>query len=422
MEEKKFGYKALIYKNNYMKMMLSNIINRLGDAVDTLAFTWLVYSITHSATWAAVIFGANKVPAVFLEPLAGAYVEKLDKRKCMIIADTVRCVLVITLIVCFKEKKLGAVLLLVFSVLFSSAEAFRSPASTAYVTQLLDKDLLKYGLSFNTLVSIFVELIGTGVGGIIIGKLGVTIAFEFDAVTFLVSIFIVLLIESKEVYDSAQLKDSYLKTLADGIKYVFNNKKLRFAIVMTVIGNGVMCPIDSLQSPIVVELFGQTSGFLTAMNVSISIGMLVGGGLYPIISKRIKYLRMLSLGYFGIALTYLGVVIISSLNLHISIIQYVLIILLYFIYGLATAGLASSLGVEFINSTDQRYIARSSTIYNSIGTAIIAVISFATGLAVKIFSMREIFVAIFIITLITSIYARSKKVHVENKPEKYVEM
>ncbi|WP_026510832.1 hypothetical protein [Butyrivibrio sp. LC3010] len=59
MEEKKITYKDILKIPNCRKLITSNLINRFGDSVDAIAFTWLVYQITGSATWSALIFGLN---------------------------------------------------------------------------------------------------------------------------------------------------------------------------------------------------------------------------------------------------------------------------------------------------------------------------------------------------------------------------
>lgn len=45
----------LYHNHNYVYLLTSNIINRCGDSLDTILFTWLVYLLTNSAGWSAII-------------------------------------------------------------------------------------------------------------------------------------------------------------------------------------------------------------------------------------------------------------------------------------------------------------------------------------------------------------------------------
>ena len=51
---KGFKYKDVLKNREYRKLLLGSIINRFGDSIDAIAFTWLVYQITKSASWAAL--------------------------------------------------------------------------------------------------------------------------------------------------------------------------------------------------------------------------------------------------------------------------------------------------------------------------------------------------------------------------------
>lgn len=64
----KVGYRNLLKQREYMKIMVAALINRFGDSIDAIASTWIVYELTGSAAWSAVIFGVNKVPSVIVTP------------------------------------------------------------------------------------------------------------------------------------------------------------------------------------------------------------------------------------------------------------------------------------------------------------------------------------------------------------------
>ena len=41
--------------------MGANAINRFGDSIDAIAFSWLAYQITGSAVWLAMIYAFNAI-------------------------------------------------------------------------------------------------------------------------------------------------------------------------------------------------------------------------------------------------------------------------------------------------------------------------------------------------------------------------
>ena len=71
----------LYHNHNYVYLLTSNIINRCGDSLDTILFTWLVYLLTNSAGWSAIIFGINQATSVIIQPFIGPLVENMNKKK-----------------------------------------------------------------------------------------------------------------------------------------------------------------------------------------------------------------------------------------------------------------------------------------------------------------------------------------------------
>ncbi len=44
------GYRDVLGQTQYMKLLVADAVNRFGDSVDSITFTWLVYALTQSAS------------------------------------------------------------------------------------------------------------------------------------------------------------------------------------------------------------------------------------------------------------------------------------------------------------------------------------------------------------------------------------
>ena len=77
----KVGYREVLRQREYFKILLAGLVNRFGDSIDAVAFTWLVYAITGKASWSALVFAANQLPSVLVQPFAGVLVEGMDKKE-----------------------------------------------------------------------------------------------------------------------------------------------------------------------------------------------------------------------------------------------------------------------------------------------------------------------------------------------------
>ena len=138
-------YKDILKLKEYRKFMASNVVNRFGDSVDAIAFTWLVYAVTGSASWSAAIFALNQLPTVLLQPFAGAMVERMNKKKIMASADMIRGILIATVAYIYMTTgNVSPWLLAGMTLIISSVEAFSMPAGTAFVPMILEKKYYNY--------------------------------------------------------------------------------------------------------------------------------------------------------------------------------------------------------------------------------------------------------------------------------------
>lgn len=52
-------YRKFFQNRDFMKMTAANVINTFGDSVDGVAFTWLTYEISQSASLSALVAALN---------------------------------------------------------------------------------------------------------------------------------------------------------------------------------------------------------------------------------------------------------------------------------------------------------------------------------------------------------------------------
>ena len=95
-EETNMNKHELYHNHNYVYLLTSNIINRCGDSLDTILFTWLVYLLTNSAGWSAIIFGINQATSVIIQPFIGPLVENMNKKKVLVLSDIARVLCIYT--------------------------------------------------------------------------------------------------------------------------------------------------------------------------------------------------------------------------------------------------------------------------------------------------------------------------------------
>lgn len=400
--EEKIGYRQILTQKEYCKLIAANLINRFGDSVDAVAFTWLVYQVTGSASWSAIIFALNMLPTILLQPFAGAVVERRNKKKLMIVTDALRGILVVALAVSYLTNVVNPWIMAVFTLTISSVEAFCSPASTAIIPKLLEKKYYEFGTSLNSVASSVMELAGTAVAGVMIGSFGIGTAIMIDAVTFFASAIIQIFIKVEEpVKTDGKTAGAaqYWKELKEGLSYVKSRQAVRNACVLAFLTNAMLVPLNSFQSPLVMDVLKQGSELLSVIGIGSVMGMGIATFAFPYLSKKCSVRVRICGSGIGLGICSAAVTFGSHFTGNTAA-----------VYGI-TAGSAFGIGffanmlsctlhVQFMKTVETEYLARAAALLGAGATAAMPLTSFLLSFLVKYIAVKKIMVTCGVICAI----------------------
>ena len=423
----KVKYRDILKLKEYRKLIASSIVNRFGDSVDAIAFTWLVYMVTGSASWSAIIYALNQLPTVLLQPFAGALVERMNKKKIMVAADLIRGFIIVAVACLYKAN--GSVspwVLAAMTLMISSVEAFGMPAGSAFVPLILEKKYYSHGLSLNSTVSNIMQLVGMASAGIIIGVGGIEAAMFVDAATFFISGLFKISIKVKETIEDVSKKNgsgmqTYFKTLKEGFKYVAAKKVILNCCILAMLANATLVPLNALQSPMAVEIFGQGSEFLSVMGIALIIGTALGSLITPKLMGKFKERPLIV--FFGIALGIIYGLYTLGIYTHGNVIAaYSLNIVCALIMGIAISVISQIFTIQFMNSVENEYLARAASILNATSSAATPLTSGLVSLMAKFIPVTTLFIISSSICIVIFAFMGIAKVKFSEDEEKIEKM
>lgn len=386
------GYRDILRQKEFLKIILAGLVNRFGDSIDAIAFTWLVYAITGNAGWSALVFAVNQLPSVLVQPFAGALVEGMDKKKLMVYTDIVRGFTTLGLAFLYITGTLNPWIILLFTLINSSVEAFRLPASLAAVPKVLDEKYYTYGSSLNNTLCTVIQLVGLGCAGFIIASFGIGCAIAIDGLSFFGSALILAFLKIQETNlrkEKLQVKE-YFATLKEGLVYLKEVPVLRNLCLLAVVINVAVTPLNSLQSPLIQEVLGQGSNLLSTFSLTFTAGMGIGSFLYPFLSDK-----------FTVRAQFTGTGILMGTGLYCYTFGehlksnvpavYLLTITLSFLLGMSLSIMTSALGVQFIKNVKKDYLARAGSIFNAGASAAMPAASLAVSALTALCPVSQIF-------------------------------
>lgn len=422
MEQKNISYKTIICESNYRKLILSGVVDRFGDSVDALAFTWLVYQITHNAMWSAIVFALNMLPNVIVQPFAGVVVEKQNKKRVIIAAYIIRAAVITIFALLYTLGLVNALVMAVLTLVITTVESFSLPASSAFTAQVIKKEHLTCGMSLSKMLTSAASLVGTGIAGVIIAAWGAIPAMIIDISTFIIAAVLILMMkntetaytkvdnETNEVSVKTDVTNSdgkFSELFADGIRYVLKTPVVRNFCLLCVALNFMLVPINALQAPIVEEIFKMGGELLSCGGIFASLGGIAGAALIPMLTKKLNPLQIICLetGILGFGLAGIGLGGVVSGK---TILCYIVVSTCFFAMVLSATIIGSIIGIQFMKSVDSEYMARATAVFNAISTAAMPIGALFVSVLVahiatyKIILFGSFFAAVVLIVILTT--------------------
>ena len=382
MEQNKVTYKDIFKESEYRKLLFAGIINRFGDSVDAIAFTWLVYQITHSAAWSAIVFALNTLPNVLVQPFAGAIVEKMNKKAVIVATHLLRGLVVVAFALLYRFEMVNAWVMAMLTLITTTIESFNLPADSAFTAQVIKKEHMTIGMSLSKMLTGAATLVGTGIAGVIIAAFGVIPAMIIDISTFVVAALLILLMKHKEVLAANEkvphhemdsdkgnvTKESFFTLFKDGIAYVAKTPVVRNFCLLCVALNFMLIPINALQAPIASEIFGMGGELLSFAGAFGSIGGIAGAALLPFLARKLSPLKITCLGIVVLGLGLAGIAF-GGIFKGNAVASYAVVSACFLVMTVAAALVGGVIGIQFMKSVDMEYMARASAVFNATSTA-----------------------------------------------------
>lgn len=394
-------YRRLLSNRNYVLLQSANFINRLGDSIDAIALSWLVYQISNSASVAAVNYALNYVPTVLLQPIVGAYVVRKDKKKVMVIADVARGIIVAFLASMVLSGKANSTIVIICTFSMSCFETLRVPSGNAIIPLIIAKEDYKIAASFSSSLSRTVELIGTGIAGVIVAVLGIYAAIFLDAASFFLSAICLCFMKIKEHIFTAEKADCLMNDFKAGLSYVLKNKALFYCCLIASACNMLLVPMNALQSAFITTYYHGDASYLSLMGIALSLGSLLGASVYPVISNHCKNKTLIIIIFPACSFLYLSQLILGFTDSQLSIMIGIAII--YFLTGLFVGVASCHISVMVMLKTKQEYLSRVSSLLNAASNGLIPVTSFTISALAAFFTPDTLFLISGIIILLFSV-------------------
>jgi len=308
-----FGLRELIRIRNYRMLWTGQVISNFGDYLARLALLLIVNKFTNSTAALATLLIVIAIPQITIGMLAGVYVDRIDRRRIMLVSDIIRCFVVLGFILVDSPEKMW--ILYVIAFIDSAVGTFFTPARLAIIPSIVPKEGLLGANSVSETSKIIFNLLGTAAAGLIIGLLDIYWPiFALDSLTFLLSFIFVSRIRVPKFEITNNEKPSVrviLSELMAGIRISARTRALigvMVGAVVTMLGFGA---VTVLLVPLLVNDLKVPETWFAGLELAQTTSMILSGGLVAILSSRFKPTHIAALSLFGLGV---AITLVSQIN------------------------------------------------------------------------------------------------------------
>lgn len=177
---------------NFRNLWLSGVITGLGSFATYVAMPYQIAKITGSYVAVGVLGLTEVVPIIVFGLWGGIIADRFDRRSVVARTEVAMLVLVCVLLVNSQLASPQLWIIYIVSALFASVDGIQRPSLDAMLPRLVAPHDLAAAGALRTLRGNLAHVIGPSFGGILIAVGGVSVAYTFDGISFVASVFFLL--------------------------------------------------------------------------------------------------------------------------------------------------------------------------------------------------------------------------------------
>jgi MFS family permease len=298
----------LARNRDFQVFLFGQGLSGFGDAITFTALPILVLALTGSGLAMGIVGVLETLPDLILGLPAGAFADRLDRRRMMLVADLGRAVLtaLIPISVALGGPTMGVILLVAFPL--NCLRVLWLAAYTAAVPGLVGRSQVGRAMSILEAVFNIGFIAGPGIAGVLAAVIGPGPTIAVDAVSFAISASAILLIR-RPLKPPPRAEDSHLLAeIREGVAYVVGHPVLRSVILLwslVAVGSGALVSALTFHLQIDRHLGPEILGFVLS---AYGLGSLAGAVLAARLAGGALGRKML-LGTFAVGVALLVVAV-----------------------------------------------------------------------------------------------------------------
>jgi MFS family permease len=171
---------------NYRLFFVGQGISLIGTWMTRLATSWLVYRVTKSAFLLGVVNFAGQLPAFFIPPVAGVWLDRWDRHRVLVVTQVLAMVQSLAMAGLTLTGHISITWVVLLTLFQGIITAIEIPTRQSFViTMIEDRRDLGNAIALNSSNFNSARLVGPAIAGVVVAAVGEGYCFLIDGLSYI---------------------------------------------------------------------------------------------------------------------------------------------------------------------------------------------------------------------------------------------
>ncbi len=307
-------FRALRHRN-FRLFSFGQIISLCGTWMQNVAQTWLVYRLTHSEFLVGLTYFCLQIPVFALAPLGGLASDRWSRHRIIILTQALSMVQALVLAALTLTGRVQVWQVLALAVALGCVNALDMPARQSFTVEMASKEDLLNAISLNSSIFNAARIVGPGLAGVLVARLGEGVCFLVNGLSFVAVI--VSLLMMRVAPRLRPVGESPWDHLMEGFRYVYHTLHIRYLLLLLGVGTLTSVPALILMPFFANDILGRGSEGLGILLAFMGVGALIGTLVLASRSSTKGLSNVVLFGSFGMGLSLILLAV--SRNFYLSV-------------------------------------------------------------------------------------------------------
>jgi MFS family permease len=295
----------------FRALWIAQFVSNVGTWMQSVGAVWVIVELKGSPTEVALVQTATTLPVVFFGIAGGALADLADRRRVLIVTQTMMLVAAGTLAVLDAVGVVTVVSLLTLTFALGIGTALNNPAWQAIQPELVPRDEFPQAVTLGGASINLGRAIGPALGGILVAAAGPWFVFSLNALSFCAVIF-VLVRWRRPASATEGPPERFAGAVRAGTRYALFSRALSGVLVRAGVFSTASAGLMALLPVYTTAVLGLGSGGFGLLLASFGVGAIAAAALLPALRAQVNEDTVVAIGSLVFAAMLLGLALVDT--------------------------------------------------------------------------------------------------------------